>query len=66
MEKDPGRADYLLLPGDLLPELGGLLPDSFHPPPGRRTPEKPGIRSAICRYLQGGGGVGGGGGGGER
>lgn len=61
MEKDPGRADYLLLPGYLLPELGGLLPDSFHPPPGRRTPDKrPGIRSAIRRYLQGGGGVGGG------
>ncbi|RZS15953.1 hypothetical protein BHM03_00047879 [Ensete ventricosum] len=35
-KKGPVIEDYLLLPGDLLPEFGGLLPESLHPPAGRR------------------------------
>lgn len=32
--------DYLLLSGDLLPELGGLLPDSLHPQPTMLAPNE--------------------------
>jgi hypothetical protein len=47
------RRRHLLLPGDLLPELGGLLPDGLHSPPALSNAAADGVGEEVGRRSRG-------------